>query len=116
MIKIRHSAECQRCQMFSGHLGDEYPVCGIHPLGPAEIPCLDFAEITEQCEPLGASYYDGELVLQPEHFLSTEDRLEILNTHPLFTGRCPNCGETFAEAIAVHWDCPACKWKDDSVV
>jgi nucleotidyltransferase/DNA polymerase involved in DNA repair len=51
-------------------LGDEYPVCGIYPLGPAEIPCPDFAEVTEQCEPLGAAYYDGELVLQPEHYLT----------------------------------------------
>jgi hypothetical protein len=54
MIKPRHSEECHRCQLFGAHLGEEYVVCGIHPLGPAEIPCLDFTEITEQCEPLAA--------------------------------------------------------------
>jgi hypothetical protein len=46
MIKIRRWTECQRCQLFSGFLGDEYPVCGIFPLGPKEIPCPDFAEVT----------------------------------------------------------------------
>ncbi len=115
MTNIRHSKECQRCQLFSGCLGDEDPVCGIHPLGPVEIPCLDFAEITEQCQPLGAAYYGDELVIQPEHYLSTEERLEILDTHPLFTGKCPNCGEAIAQTPVVHWDCPGCKWLDDSV-
>jgi hypothetical protein len=47
VIEIRRSEECQRCQLFSGFLGDEYPVCGIYSPGPAEIPCLDFAEVTE---------------------------------------------------------------------
>jgi hypothetical protein len=118
MIKIRRSEECQRCQLFSGFLGDQYPVCGIFPLGPPDIPCPDFALITEQCEPLGAGYYDGELVLQPAHYLSTAERLEILDTHPIFTNECPSCGFVFEEAPVVHWDCPnpECGWIDDSVV
>jgi hypothetical protein len=117
MIEIRHSEECQCCHLFSGCLGDEYPVCGIYPLGPQEIPCPDFALITEQCEPLGAGYYDGELVLQPAHYLSTAERLEILDTHPLFTNECPKCGFIFEEAPVVHWDCPNsdCDRMDDSV-
>jgi hypothetical protein len=72
--------ECDRCQMFSGYCGSEYLVCGIHPSGPEQSPCLDFAQVNEDCMPLGAAYYDGDLVLQPEHYLSTEERLEILNT------------------------------------
>jgi hypothetical protein len=82
--------ECDRCQMFSGSCDPEHLVCGIHPSGPTEVPCPDFAQVTEDCMPLGAAYYGDELVLQPEHYLSTEERLEILNTHPLFTGVCPN--------------------------
>jgi predicted RNA-binding Zn-ribbon protein involved in translation (DUF1610 family) len=76
----------------------------------------------EDCMPLGAAYYDGDLVLQPEHYLSTEERLEILNTHPLFTGVCPNYGEAiaahqeFAGEGMVHYDCEGCGWMDDSVV
>jgi predicted RNA-binding Zn-ribbon protein involved in translation (DUF1610 family) len=71
--------------------------------------------------PLGAAYYDGELVLHPEHYLMTEQRLKILDTHPLFTGVCPSCGmaiashqESAGEGI-VHYDCEACRWMDESV-
>jgi predicted RNA-binding Zn-ribbon protein involved in translation (DUF1610 family) len=108
--------ECDRCQMFSGSCDPEHLVCGIHPSGPEQSPCLDFAEVTEQWEPLGAGYYDGELVLQPEHYLSTEERLEILNTHPLFTGVCPECGAEIEPQQRMHYDCEACGWLDDSVV
>jgi hypothetical protein len=82
--------------MFSSFCDPEHLVCGIHPSGPSESPCPDFAEVAEDCMPLGAAYYDGELVLQPEHYLTTEQRLEILNTHPFFTGVCPNCGMAMA--------------------
>lgn len=115
-MKIRYSPECYRCQRFSGHLGEKYVVCGIHPLGPAEISCLDFAEITEQCELLDAGYYDSELVLQPVPYLTTEDRLEILNTHPFFTNKFPDCGFAFSEVPTVYWDCESCGWKDGSAV
>jgi hypothetical protein len=76
--------ECDRCQRFSGYLSAEFLVCAIHPLGPAQSPCPDFAQAVGQWEPLGAAYYDGELVLQPEHYLTTEERWNILNTHLLF--------------------------------
>jgi hypothetical protein len=108
--------ECDRCQMFSGSLDLEHLVCGIHPSGPTEVPCPDFAQVTEDCMPLGAAYYADELVLQPEHYLSTEDRWEILNTHPLFTGICPKCGAKIEPQQRVHYDCEGCGWLDDSVV
>ena len=38
--------------------------------------------MTEQFEPLGGAYYDGELILQPTHYLTTAERLEMLETHP----------------------------------
>ena len=47
--------------------------------------------------------------------LTPEQRLEILETHPLFTGKCPQCGHEFADYPLIHWDCPACGWIDDSV-
>jgi hypothetical protein len=107
--------ECHHCQLFSGHLSDEFLVCGIHPSGPAETPCLDFAEVVEQWEPLGGGYYDGELVLQPAHYLTKTERLEILNTHPFFTGVCPRCGEAITGEGLVHYDCPSCGFIDDLV-
>jgi hypothetical protein len=110
--------ECQRCQLFSGYLGDEYLVCAIYPSGPAQVPCPDFASVSGQWEPLGGAYYDGELVLQPEHYLTTEERWEVLRTHPLFTGICPKCKVVIAGSARIHWDCPnpKCDWIDDSVV
>ena len=39
---------CDRCQRFSGYLGDGFLVCAVHPTGPAEIPCPDFAEVAGQ--------------------------------------------------------------------
>ena len=55
------SSDCHRCQRFSGYCGAEFLVCGIHPSGPAETPCPDFAEVSEPFEPLGGAYYAGEL-------------------------------------------------------
>jgi hypothetical protein len=107
--------ECDRCQMFSGYWGSEFLVCAIHPSGPAQDPCPDFAEVVGEWEPLGAGYYDGEIVLQPEHFLTAEERLDILNTNPLFTGVCPQCRGTIVGEGLVYYDCPSCVFKDDSV-
>ena len=44
-------------------------------------------------------------------------QLELLDTHSLFTGRCPECEMTYPqyETPPVHWDCPECGWMDDSV-
>jgi predicted RNA-binding Zn-ribbon protein involved in translation (DUF1610 family) len=115
MIKIRRSVECQRWQRFSRYLGDEYLVCAVHPLGSAQIPCPDFTKVTENWAPVGATYYNGELILDSPAYLTTAERLELIATHPLFTGECPSCGSTFAGAPAVHWDCPNCVWVDDGV-
>ena len=70
----------------------------------------------ELWEPAGASYYDGELILQPQQRWTREEQLELLNWHPLFTGKCPQCGASFSKdyTARVHWDCP-CGWIDDTV-
>ena len=52
------SSDCHRCQRFSGYCSTEFLVCGIHPSGPVETPCPDFAEVSEQFEPLGGAYYN----------------------------------------------------------
>ena len=107
--------ECESCQRFSGYCGTEFLVCGIHPSGPTETPCPDFAEVTEQYEPLGGAYYNGELVLQPTHYLTTAERLKILETHPFFTGVCTECGAAIGGEGLVHYDCSRCGFKDDLI-
>ncbi|MDI9634370.1 hypothetical protein QM565_00955 [Geitlerinema splendidum] len=110
--------QCDRCLFYSYN---PHVVCAIHPGGVSGDSCLDFrlnpnAEPEENWEPEGASYYDGELILHRPR-LTREQQLELLDTHPLFTGVCPKCGHTFnmSNPPPVHWDCPECEWVDDSV-
>jgi predicted RNA-binding Zn-ribbon protein involved in translation (DUF1610 family) len=130
---------CDRC-LFCAH--DLYIVCAIHPNGVDGDNCLDFRPNPElegkkfvdflgmgetyenpysneqdQWQPEGASYYNGELILQPPQRWTREEQLELIDTHPMFTGFCPQCGFTFERdyTARVHWDCPECGWMDDTV-
>jgi hypothetical protein len=111
--------ECDRCRF---NLRNPYLVCHDYPAGPPEDSCLHFApdpdaKPEELWEPEGASYYNGELILQPRQRRTTQEQLELLDTHPLFTGKCPSCGYRFSpdNPPEVHWDCPQCGWIDDTV-
>jgi len=45
-----------------------------------------------------------------------EQRLYIQDSHPMFTGKCPDCQTlmTKTEPPRIHWDCE-CGWIDDSI-
>jgi hypothetical protein len=112
--------ECDRCQRYAH---SSYLVCSVHPSGVTGDRCLDFAidptladlEELQQWEPVGANYYNSELVVQPPQ-LGLQQQLDLLDWHPIFTGRCPNCERSIAfEASRLHWDCASCGWVDDSV-
>jgi len=97
--------------------------CTVRPYGVAEGEefCVEFeADPTVRSgqvwEPEGASFYNGELVVTPDHRWTRAQKLELLLWHPLFTGVCPQCRYEFApDAERVHWDCPECGWVDDTV-
>ncbi len=78
---------------------------------------FDLEPVEDLWEPEGASYYAGELILQPQERWTRAEQLELLDTHPLFTQKCPECNRQFlqAEKPLIHWDCPSCGWIDDSV-
>jgi hypothetical protein len=112
--------------MFNAH--SPYMVCAINPKGVDGPSCPDYRSGTstaqdqpldwfEPWQPENASYYGDELVLSPVNRLTMRQRLELLNTHPLFTGRCPNCEQTLhqTDPLRIHWDCQHCGWTDDSV-
>jgi hypothetical protein len=108
-----------RCLLYAHN---PHIICAIHPYGPDDMNCLDFrpdpdAEPEEKWEPEGATYYNGELIVQPLQRWTREEQLELLDTHPFFTGVCPSCGYRFPldNLPDVHWDCPSCRWVDDSV-
>jgi len=59
--------ECDRCLLYDRN---PYLICAVHPTGPNTDTCPDFredpdAEPDELWEPEGATYYNGELILQP---------------------------------------------------
>ncbi|MBD2109996.1 hypothetical protein [Nodosilinea sp. FACHB-13] len=119
---------CDLCE-YCAH--SPYLVCAEHPRGVEGDRCPDFRMNTgavavpddplawygEEWQPAGASYYDSELVLDPVQRLNLEQRLEMLDTHPLFTSRCPNCEMPVPKATEgqIHWDCGHCGWADDSL-
>ncbi|AFZ56857.1 hypothetical protein H6G54_02840 [Anabaena cylindrica FACHB-243] len=82
--------DCNRCLFYSHN---PHLICSVHPSGVESDNCIDFrenisAEVEEQWQPEGVSYYNGELILQPFP-LTIEQQLEILDTHPMFIGFCP---------------------------
>lgn len=121
---------CDRC-LYYAH--SPYMVCAVHPKGPKNNPCDDFREASKteeqgESDPLGwfsddwqpalpPGRYLGEVIEQPVTHQTLVERLEMLNWHPLFTGRCPNCEMPIqaTQPPRVHWDCAACGWVDDTV-
>ena len=88
------------------------PSCAIHPGGP-QGKCIDFrlappAQPDDLNQP---STYAGEPITSPPR--SIAEPLALLNTHPLFTGRCPTCEMPIA-APQNPWHCPHCGWIDAS--
>ncbi|MBW4552137.1 MAG: hypothetical protein KME35_13670 [Aphanocapsa sp. GSE-SYN-MK-11-07L] len=47
--------------------------------------------------------------------LSRPEQLRVLNTHPLFTGKCPCCGTSvpLSKFPPISWDCHQCGWLDE---
>ncbi len=58
------------------------------------------------------SSYAGEPIPQPPERFTKAEKLELLMWHPLFTGKCPRCGQELSETIT---QCDCC-WKDETEV
>ncbi|BDI20597.1 hypothetical protein ANSO36C_63990 (plasmid) [Nostoc cf. commune SO-36] len=79
-------------------------------------PNAEPAELWELEEASYYNYYNGELILQPQQRWTRQQKLELLDWHPMFTGKCPQCGASFDRDYTsrVHWDCE-CGFLDDSI-
>ena len=62
-------------------------------------------------------YYSGDPISPITDRLTLEQKLDLMDWHPIFTGRCPNCETPMLETQPprVHWDCSECSWVDDTV-
>lgn len=131
------TANCETC-LYYAH--NSHLVCAVHPSGHDSNSCPDFQadpdigktkfvdflgllqiesnrnsyephSDEEQWQPEGATYYNGELILQ------REEKLWLQDNYPLFNSTCPSCKYHFPQANlhVVHFDCPNCGWVDDSI-
>jgi len=113
------SSQCDRCTF---NTRNPHLPCAVHPCKIVDAQCPDFEldtslPVGEWWEPEGASYYAGELVIEPTQRWTREQKLALLDWHPMFTGRCPDCERTLMQThpARVYWDCQECEWRDDSV-
>lgn len=112
------SSQCDRCLY---NTRNPHLPCAVHPIRITDNQCPDFKldatlPAPELWEPEGASYYGDELVINPVQRWTRGQQIALLDWHPMFTGRCPNCERTMLQThpARIHWDC-ACGWRDDSV-
>lgn len=87
--------DCDRC-FHNGH--SNYLVCEIHP------------------EDVDKSRPDVEfrVTYETDHVpkLTSAQQYQILMTHPMFTGLCPQCRYKYP-SDRIEWNCPMCKLQSD---
>jgi hypothetical protein len=104
--------DCDRCQFYAH---DDHLVCAVHPQGVEE-KCGDFQADPnfvgeEQWSPGGYYCWEGELYPMGSTGITPEERLAILNSHPLLTGKCPQCGADCNQQGYEAY-CPVCGWEN----
>jgi hypothetical protein len=100
---------CALCLMYAR---SPYVNCAIHPGGLDAGRCPDFrpdpdVEPEVLWAPEGYSWYGEELIPNRPSRYTQEEQLEMLETHPLFTGICPECGREI-DSPGINWECPVC--------
>jgi hypothetical protein len=113
--------DCDRCLLYTHQI---YFVCAIHPEGVDTERCPDFrpdpesvSEEKELWSPTGYSWYGDTLIPNRLCRYTREEQQKILDTHPLFTGVCPNCSQVFTTSPPpnTHWNCAECGWQESDI-
>ena len=91
-------SDCNRCSLYARN---PHIICTVHPKGVDTDYCIDFRpdpniKEEEQWSRGGYSWYGDELIPNRTSKYTSDEQLEILDTHPFFTGFCPNCGYRFS--------------------
>lgn len=105
------------CPTCAYHAQSPYLICTLHPTGQPLGYCPDYEAqderpLEQDWTPDGAHYDGDDLVVDTVDAWQQEQRLFLLDWHPLFTGRCPECEHPIPGPI--HYDCDHCGWKDDT--
>lgn len=130
--------ECDCCQFYTG---STLLPCPVHPSGVKQDQCLDFREDETaarrwkeflgldwvskvgpenenlwhnslgQQESEESSYYNGESITSSKQQWSREQQAHLLDWHPIFTGRCPDCEMPMKQPdLKRDWICSNCDW------
>ena len=108
--------QCDRC---TNNAHSPYLICAIHPDGVDGEVCPDFADDGQElwC-PDGYKFVDGQLVRLPVTYetnhvprLTRAQQYQILMTHPMFSGLCPQCRHEYSDSDRSSWNCPMCGWQ-----
>lgn len=104
-------SDCDRCRYFAN---SPHIVCGVNPCGPRGDTCEDFSAVSDppKRQSLGGGYYAGDWIPQPFPMLTAAEQLSLLDEHPQFTGRCPDCERPISEAAQDRWRCEHCEWEE----
>lgn len=89
MIKpraVRQLPECPNCRFYCDN---PFLFCEVLPDGAEGSPCIYYA-------PEIGAIYNGQVIKQPLQNRTIEEKLALLDSHPLFTGVCPNCNYKFS--------------------
>ncbi|MFM7353922.1 MAG: hypothetical protein ACKO1G_13005 [Microcystis aeruginosa] len=112
--------DCDHCLLYTHQI---YFVCAVHPEGVETEKCLDFRPDPEAIEdkeiwsPVGYSWYGDELIPDRLCRYTREEQQKILDTHPFFTGVCPDCQHIFTSSPIPRdiWQCPECGWQENGI-
>ena len=126
MPSLRKLPECQHCQ-FNGRWSktdrrsSTYIVCAVHPGGAPEDYCIDFRPICNTQSRLKLTmeeymFYGSDYIAIAPTRLTQSDRELILNTHPLYTGKCPQCNYQFPKDHHFNGECPVCNWRNSDKI
>jgi hypothetical protein len=111
------SLPCDRC-LNNAH--SNYLVCAIHPKGIDGEVCPDFADDGQELWCPDGYRFDQQhqlvklpVTYETDHVptLTRAQQYQILMTHPMFTGLCPQCRYEYKGWNQSNWDCLMCGWE-----
>jgi hypothetical protein len=74
---------------------------------------IAIGQIKDIMKDLNGYFYNGEwTTVRGDNNLTPQEKLELLDWHPVFTGRCPKCEVPIRNPLQsdLSWHCGHCQW------